>query len=151
MILVSLGFFLKKTTQFNKNFNLFCLLILTLEFLFAVFLIIDTIHFHCFYMNKIRQMYSQLDKKILTTYFIAFDFFVLSNLKSNPNNLYQSFFSQLIRWLFDVPKHFIDSFKNIKIFFIRINFHNYSQVKGGFRDFRGHSMPVTMVGQQRKC
>ena len=31
------------------------------------------------------------------------------------------FSSQLIRWFFDVPEDFVGSFKNIKLFFVRIN------------------------------
>ena len=54
--------------------------------------------------------------------FIGFDFIILSDLNSNSNNLVEaSFIRVFLGLLFNVSKYFIDSFKNIKVFFVRIN------------------------------
>ena len=58
--------------------------------------------------------------------FLAFGFIILSDFNSNFNNFIgisslRFYFSQLIRGLFDVPEYLNDSFKNMKIFFVRIN------------------------------
>ena len=61
-------------------------------------------------------------------FFIAFDFIILSDLNSNFINFiklfslkYQNFFSHLIRRLFYGSEYFIDSFKNVRMFFVRIS------------------------------
>ena len=72
---------------------------------------------------------------VLTTYIIAFDFIILSNLNPSHNNFIKIlfirlncilfikfyFFGQLTKQLFDVFKYFINNFKNIKVFFGMIN------------------------------
>ena len=64
--------------QFDKSINLFCLVFLTLEFLFAVF-----------FLQQIQDAsivtYNQ--SIFITINFIIFDFLILSDLNSNPNNL----------------------------------------------------------------
>ena len=47
---MNLDFFLPQITQFYESINLFCLILLTLEFLFPVFFTPDTIIFHSFFI-----------------------------------------------------------------------------------------------------
>ena len=47
---MNLNFFFPQTAQFDASINLFCLVLLVLELLFAAFFTTDIIRFHCFYI-----------------------------------------------------------------------------------------------------
>ena len=58
----------------------------------------------------------------LTIFFVAFDVVILSDSNFNFNNFIEvhlsNFFSQLIGWMFDVSKFFVDPFKNVNFFLL---------------------------------
>ena len=99
---MNLHFLLPQIAQFHTSINLFCLILLTLEFLFAVlFFTTDTIHLHCFYVIQNQTTLLITRQYFFTIHFIGFDFIVLSDLSSNPNNIIEILFISvfLANWL----------------------------------------------------
>ena len=74
--------------QFDASINLFCLVLLTLELLLQVFFYNSRSTFPLLLLYKVKSTdFIHNGKYFLTIYFITFNFIVLSDLNSKPNNL----------------------------------------------------------------
>ena len=114
---MKVNFFLPQTSQFNKSTHLACLVFLIVFFLFRL----QYYSYNWYNRFQLLLNIAPLLCNILTTSFIVFYFIILFNLNSNPNDLVEVLFIRGILVNCLICLNFIDSSKNIKIFFVRIN------------------------------
>ena len=82
LFLIKVDFFLLQAAQFDKSINLFCLIFLTLEFLFTVYFLTLTQQVSIVTYNQAIFFNNRFD---------SFDLITLSDLNSNPNILVEIF------------------------------------------------------------
>ena len=82
---MKLDFFLPQITQFYESINLFCLILLTLEFLFPVFFTPDTIVFHSFFI-----LYIAFSEFLISSFISLYSLITLSTDKNSSFLIYES-------------------------------------------------------------
>ena len=82
---MNLDFFLPQITQFYESINLFCLILLTLEFLFPVFFTPDTIVFHSFFI-----LYIAFSEFLISSFISLYSLITLSTDKNSSFLIYES-------------------------------------------------------------
>ena len=100
------------TVQFDKSINLFCLFLLTFKFLFSIYFL---------QLVQDASIITYNEQYFLTIKFIAFGFIIISDLSSFSNNLVEILLVRVFLVDCLMSKYLIDSFKNIKVSFVRVN------------------------------